>query len=57
MSVDKKILLDMMVLKNAIERVHKLHKNVNGGCTHCSDFGYDDSRYPCDTVKALNGDW
>jgi hypothetical protein len=47
-------------LTKATNRVIKLHKNVNGYCTHCR-FHFDgaledDAEYPCPTIKALDGE-
>lgn len=47
---------------NAIERVRELHKPFgenNEWCDHCEigqNSGYDWADYPCDTIKALDGD-
>ena len=44
-----------------IKRVRELHKPSKNGeyCTHCEVgqvSGYDYADYPCDTIKALEGD-
>lgn len=48
-------------LQEAIDRVRKLHKPSTNGdyCTHCEIgqvSGYDYADYPCDTIKALDGE-
>ena len=55
MSQMKTILTDLMILKNAIERVRELHKNNNGRCNECVGAVVMEI-YPCPTIKALDGD-
>jgi len=49
-------------LSKSIERVRELHKpfgEENQWCDHCEvgqNSGYDWADYPCDTIKALDGD-
>jgi hypothetical protein len=62
----KTILTDLMILKNAIERVRELHMDSGSGqCLHCTqaETGGDEQwiewhsvKYPCPTIKALDGD-
>lgn len=48
--MNKQIIADMMVLKNAIKRVRELHfQDEPNWCFHCDDL------YPCPTIKALDG--
>ena len=56
MSQMKTILTDLMILRNAIERVRELHENNNGECLECSVFVDDGIVYPCRTILALDGD-
>jgi len=66
MSQMKTILTDLMILKNAIERVRELHMDSGSGqCLHCTqaETGGDEQwiewhsvKYPCPTIKALDGD-
>lgn len=56
--MDKQIILDAMILRQAVQRVRELHKNKNGLCIACDDT-YESSGlkdYPCPTIKALDGD-
>jgi hypothetical protein len=49
-------------LSKSIERVRELHKpfgEENQWCDHCEvgqNSGYEWADYPCDTIKALDGD-
>ena len=66
MSQMKTILTDLMILKNAIERVRELHMDSGSGqCLHCTqaETGGDEQwiewhsvKYPCQTIKALDGE-
>lgn len=57
MSIDKKILLDMMVLTESIKRVRDLHAPEEQPSeitnkTYCAECQYE---YPCLTIKMLDG--
>ena len=48
-------------LKYAIQRVRELHKPVDNYCDECSMYLVEDKYsvyigYPCDTIKALDGE-
>jgi predicted phosphohydrolase len=68
---DRRVKLRLQVdkLEAAIQRVRELHKPIatqysNGkeytGCALCGDEGWDENfyhhEYPCDTIKALEGE-
>lgn len=54
--------LENQKLKTAIERVRELHKPFGDKlqwCDHCEigqNSGYEWADYPCDTIKALDGE-
>lgn len=53
--MDKQIILDAMILRQAVQRVRELHneEQVDEDKYVCS---YDNNIYPCPTIKALDGD-
>lgn len=58
--MDKQIILDAMVLRQAVQRVRELHKQVNGPaddltCDACAVDEINYPTYPCPTIKALDG--
>lgn len=61
MSNMKTVLVDLMILKNAIDRVRELHtKSEFGTCEFCIA-GYTGGypynyKFPCPTLRALDGD-
>lgn len=53
--MNKQIIKDMMVLTNAVMRVRELHKQTGIWCGGCSTDDELTVRYPCPTIKALDG--
>jgi hypothetical protein len=44
----------IIVAEHAVKRVREIHSNENGFCAECSQ--YFPFEYPCETIKALDGE-